>query len=320
MAMLSRVADSLYWMSRYLERAEHTARLLDVTLHQLIDVDAQVSQQRWLRLWQTLHYDDATTGSVSPQPVIDLFTTDGRYADSIAATITAARENARQVREHISSEMWEQINRLYLDMRAQFHQHAWQQSPHRFFASIKMGSHLFQGITDATMSHNEGWDFIQIGRTIERAHNTASLLVHHTSILQGYLNDGQSHHAEWTGLLKMCSAFEAYCKVHTPEVTPPRLIEFVVYNPDFPRSIRFCADSIHLAAERILQRDGLVRGNKVQRSTGQFQAMLEYGGIDEGLQSVATDLHQMQQACFRIDAALRETHIAYPITYAMSST
>jgi uncharacterized alpha-E superfamily protein len=102
MAMLSRVADSLYWMSRYLERAEHTARLLDVTLHQLIDVDAQVSQQRWLRLWQTLHYDDASTGSVHPQPVVDLFTTDGRYADSIASTITAARENARQVREHIS--------------------------------------------------------------------------------------------------------------------------------------------------------------------------------------------------------------------------
>ena len=317
MAMLSRVADSLYWMSRYLERAEHTVRLLDVTLHQLIDVDAQVSQQRWLRLWQTLHYQQAQAASLLPDDTITRFVTDARYPDSVIATITAARENARQVREHISSEMWEQINRLYLDVRTQLHNQSWQQSPHRFFAVIKSGSHLFQGITDATMMHNEGWDFIQIGRALERAHNTATLLHNHTDILQGYINDGRSHYAEWTGLLKMSSAFEAYCKVHTPEVTPPHLIDFMVYNPDFPRSIRYCADTIHVASERISQRDGHIRGNKVMRASGQFQAMLEYGSSDEELTTVDSDLHRFQQACARIDQTLREAHISYTITSAM---
>jgi len=126
MAMLSRVADSLYWMSRYLERAEHTTRLLDVTLHQLIDVDPVLSQQRWLRLWQALQYQHPDDGSITPQPVVQLFTADSQYSDAIVSTITAARENARQVREHISSEMWEQINRLYLDIRQQISSQQWQ--------------------------------------------------------------------------------------------------------------------------------------------------------------------------------------------------
>jgi len=317
MAMLSRVADSLYWMSRYLERAEHTARLLDVTLHQLIDIDPLLSQQRWLRLWEALQYDHPTAGSRDPHSVVRLFTAESRYSDAIIATLTAARENARQVREHISSEMWEQINRLYLDGRQQMQNQRWEQAPNQFYATIKSGSHLFQGITDATMSHGEGWDFIQIGRAIERANNTANLLLSHANALQSAQDDGRTHHAEWIGLLKMCSAFEAYCKVHTPDVNAQRLVLFVLYDAEFPRSVRFSADTILQAVARISQRNGQLRTGRPQRAAGQFQAMLEYAHHDDSLSSLAGDLHKIRQGCQHIDGALRESHIAYTIDSAL---
>ncbi len=319
MAMLSRVADSLYWMSRYLERTEHTARLLDVTQHQLIDVDASASQQRWHRLWQALHYNEAMAGSHQPEPIVELFTADSQYPDSLVATVTAARENARQVREHISSEMWEQINRLYLDIRQQVQGNRWKQATHRFYGMVKAGSHLFQGITDATMIHDEGWNFIQIGRALERANNTASLLHSHLGILRPTAHDQGAHHAEWVALLKMCSAFEAYCKVHTPEVTPPRMMQFVVYDAVFPRSIRFCADSIHHATVAIGAKHTRGHGQRVQRATGQFQAMLEYGGVDEQLSTLAENILQVQNGCNHIGALLHEVHIDYAIDSALSN-
>ncbi|MCE2853656.1 MAG: alpha-E domain-containing protein [Roseiflexaceae bacterium] len=317
MAMLSRVADSLYWMSRYLERAEHTARLLDVTLHQLIDVDPLLSQQRWLRLWEALQYDHPMAGSHDPHSVVRLFTADNQYSDAIVSTLTAARENARQVREHISSEMWEQINRLYLDGRQLLQHQRWEQAPNQFYAMIKSGSHLFQGITDATMSHGEGWDFIQIGRAVERANNTANLLLSHAHALQNAQADGRTHHAEWIGLLKMCSAFEAYCKVHTPDVNPQRLVLFVLYDAEFPRSVRFGADTVLDAVARIGQRNGQLRTGRPQRAAGQFQAMLEYAHHDESLSSLSDDLHRIRHGCMHIDVALRDSHIAYTIDSAL---
>jgi uncharacterized alpha-E superfamily protein len=319
MAMLSRVADSLYWMSRYLERTEHTARLLDVTQHQLIDVDVAASQQRWHRLWQALHYNEAMAGSHEPSPIVELFTADSHYPDSLVASITAARENARQVREHISSEMWEQINRLYLDIRQQTHDHRWKQATHRFYGMVKAGSHLFQGITDATMIHNEGWNFIQIGRALERANNTASLLYSHLGILQAPSDEQGAHHAEWVALLKMCSAFEAYCKVHTPEVTPPRMMQFVVYDAVFPRSIRFCADSIHASTLAIGANHTRGHGQSVQRIAGRFQALLEYGGVDDELSTLALNIVQVQEGCNQIGSALHEVHIDYAIDSTLSN-
>lgn len=317
MAMLSRVADSLYWMSRYLERTEHTARLLDVTQHQLIDVDATAAQQRWHRLWQALHYNEAMAGSRQPEPIIQLFSADGQYPDSLVATITAARENARQVREHISSEMWEQINRLYLDIRYQVQGQRWQQAAHRFYGMVKAGSHLFQGITDATMTHDEGWNFIQIGRALERANNTASLLHSHLGVLQLADQEQGTYHGEWVALLKMCSAFESYCKVHTPEVTPQRIIQFVVYDEVFPRSIRFCAESIHNATLAIGTKHARNHGQRIQRVTGQFQATLEYGMIDDQLSMLTQNILQVQHGCNQIGAVLHEVHIDYAIDNAI---
>ncbi|MFM2308891.1 MAG: hypothetical protein RLY87_1012 [Chloroflexota bacterium] len=313
MAMLSRVADSLYWMSRYLERAEHSARLLDVTLHQLIDVDASLAQQRWLRLWEALHYDDAGRGSHEPQPVIVRMTADITYADSIMSTLTAARENARQVREHISSEMWEHINRLYLEARTTCHTQQWRTAPSQFYGFIKSGSHLFQGITDATMRHGEGWDYIQIGRAVERTSNTATVLHAHMNTLQAGWRRDRPQHAEWIGLLKMCSAFEAYCKVHTPEVTPQRLCDFLLFDEEFPRSVRFCADTIHAAITRNAQRDRVSSIQPPQRASGQFKASLEYGSMDEQLTQLGSFIQTVRNGCSTIDTAIHQTHISYAV-------
>ena len=167
------------------------------------------------------------------------------------------------------------------------------------------------------MSHGEGWDFIQIGRAVERANNTANLLLSHTSALQASQQDGRMHHAEWIGLLKMCSAFEAYCKVHTPDVTPQRLVFFLLFDAEFPRSVRFGADTLLHSVERITRRNGQLRTGRPQRAAGQFQAMLEYGHNEEQLLNLAHDLHQIHHGCFQIDSSLRESHIAYTIDTAM---
>src|SRR5215218_8943260 len=174
--MLSRVADSLYWTSRYLERAEHTARLIDIGLNLMLDQSAAAVERRWGRLLDSLHAPPRLTGSSDAHHITEAMTFDLSNETSIVACLAAARENLRQVREQISSEMWEQLNRLFLQIKGTRLDDIWNVSTHEFFRSVKEGAHLFQGITDATMNHGEGWQFIRVGRYIERAAATATLL------------------------------------------------------------------------------------------------------------------------------------------------
>jgi uncharacterized alpha-E superfamily protein len=169
--MLSRVADSLYWMSRYLERAEHTARLLSVGLNQTLDQTPQSAAPRWGR---TLAALQTPLPSDDPYTITRVLTFDAANPGSISSCIALARENARQVREQISSEMWEQLNRLYLRVKEANIAELWEGEPQEFFQAVKEGAHLFQGITDATMSHGEGWHFIEVGRYLERVGATAN--------------------------------------------------------------------------------------------------------------------------------------------------
>src|SRR5215216_6170373 len=181
--MLSRVADSLYWTSRYLERAEHTARLVDIGLNLMLDQSAAAVERRWGRLLDSLHAPPRLTGSSDAYRIAEAMTFDPANETSIVACIAAARENLRQVREQISSEMWEQLNRLFLQVKETRLDEIWRVTTHEFFRSVKEGSHLFQGITDATMNHGEGWQFIQVGRYIERAAATSTLLDVYTNEL-----------------------------------------------------------------------------------------------------------------------------------------
>ena len=239
--MLSRVADSLYWMSRYLERAEHTARVVNVNLNLTLDRAPADAGRHWGRLLTSLpdppSWHVRAAGSGDERTTVDL-----ANRESIAASIGAARENARQVREEISSEMWEEINRLHL--RVQQHQPVASEltaGAHEFLSATVTGVHQIQGVTDATMTHGEGWHFIELGRYLERASSTAALL--DVQFREAPPADagvpGVSEFVEWVGLLKSCCAFEAYCRHYTADVRPQRIAEFLVLNPGFPRSIHF---------------------------------------------------------------------------------
>src|SRR5579863_3120617 len=179
--MLSRVAESLYWLSRHLERAEHTARLIDVHLNSMLDQVSGDENLRWQRLLRSLR-TPPPAGEIDAYSVARLLTFDEANSSSIVSSIAAARENARQVRERISSEMWEQLNRLFLQVKQTNMEQIWHSEPHKFLNSVKEKIYLFQGITDGTMSHSEGWHFIRVGRFLERTMATAALLDTHFSI------------------------------------------------------------------------------------------------------------------------------------------
>ncbi len=172
--MLSRVADSLYWMSRYVERGENIARILDVNLQLMLDLP-KLGPEQEKKLWSpvlrsTGEYEDFDKHykTLSADNVIDFLTLNTKNPNSIVNCITTARENARHVREQISLEMWEEINRTYLWMKGQTLKKIQKMGPYEFFNEVKNASHLFQGITDGTMTHGEDWDFIQVGKYLER--------------------------------------------------------------------------------------------------------------------------------------------------------
>src|SRR5580658_7973458 len=173
--MLARVADSIYWMSRYVERAENVARFIDVNLNLMLDLPVGSAQQ-WEPLVDTTgdHEEfDRRFGAATQANVIQFLTLDGDNVNSIRSCLRAARENARSVREIISSEMWEQLNTFYLMVNSGAADAGSQRDPQNLFASVKMARHLFTGVTDATMTHNESWHFCRLGRMLERADKTS---------------------------------------------------------------------------------------------------------------------------------------------------
>ncbi|HWS88049.1 MAG TPA: alpha-E domain-containing protein [Pyrinomonadaceae bacterium] len=321
--MLSRVADSLYWTSRYLERAEHTARLIDIGLNLMLDQSEAAVQRRWGRLLDGMHAPPLLTGTSDAYHITEAMTFDMSNETSIVACIAAARENLRQVREQISSEMWEQLNRLFLQVKETRLDEIWRVTTHEFFRSVKEGSHLFQGITDATMNHGEGWQFIQVGRYIERAAATSTLLDVYTNDLM-MRNDSadapQRDYLDWVGLLKACTAFEAYCKVYTADLRPERVVEFLLLNPDCPRSVRFAAEAIQASFQSIAEATGTRKSGRVNRLAGRLRATLSFGQIDEILDTgLRTYLNDVRRQCAQIHEAVLQTYVAYPVESALAS-
>jgi uncharacterized alpha-E superfamily protein len=306
-------------MSRYLERAEHTARLLNVTLNQMLDEDPQRAEPRLERMLKALRTHPPGDAPADPYAIYHLLTFDQQNSGSIAASIGAARENARQVREQISSEMWEQINRLYLRVRQSNTADTWQADPVEFLQIIKERSHLFQGVTDATMSHDEGWLFIQVGRFIERAGSTATLLDTYFQIHFSAAEPGQGlDFVDWLGLLKSCTAFEAYCKVYTADLKPEYIAEFLLLNATLPRSLRFAADQIERGLQAIARAAGNRPTGRTERLAGRLRSSLDYAQVDEILaDNVHEYLESIQRQCSTIHHALYQSYISYPVETAL---
>ncbi|MBI5931870.1 MAG: alpha-E domain-containing protein [Chloroflexi bacterium] len=319
--MLSRVADNLYWMSRYLERAEHTARLLDVATNLMLEHSPVLSTRRhWERLLKGLHIPQTDDEVMDEYAITNLLTFQTGPVSSIRNCIANARDNARQVREQISSEMWMQLNELHLWIQHASIEAVWRE-PYPFYRAVKEGSHLFQGITDATMNHDQGWQFIQLGRFMERAGATAALLKVHSEAFP-FTSHYQIHvdeYLEWLSLLKSCTAFEAYCKVYTTDLRSNTIMEFLLFNAEFPRSVRFCAEQILVALDAIAQDTSTHRKNRVERIAGRLRAALSFDQVDEILtEGLNRYLENIEYQCGQIHNITYETFINYTVDAALS--
>ena len=310
----SRVADSLYWIARYLERAGHTIRLIDVRLD--LELDRRANEEGWdfERLCTAVNCRIKPGAQSNPAALVDSLVFDVANQGSVLACITAARDNARQAREEISSDMWEQVNALYLRLKQVRGEGTWSVRPHYLSRLIIEGVHLFEGVTDATMGHGEGWQFIRAGRFIERAAATAELVD-----LQ-FRNVPQlpANHAEWVGLLRSCAAFEAYCRYYTADVRPDRVAEFLLLNAEFPRSVRFAAARVESALRAIAQLTGRGAGGRAERLAGRLHASLDYGQVDEILgEDPHAYLEGIARYCGQIHDAAHQSYISYPIESAL---
>ena len=311
--MLSRVADSLYWTSRYLERAEQIARVVDVNLGLTADRAPIDAARHWGRL----------LGSLPPPPPLDAgpaaedggATVDLANRASIAACVGAARENARQVREEIASEMWEELNRLYLTVRrVDGPSPEWSSGTHDFLGTVIGGVHMFRGVTDATMARGEGWHFMEAGRYVERASATAALLDVQSRECPWSADQPPtaSEHLEWVGLLRACCAFEAYCRRYTADVRPDRIAAFLVLDRDCPRSLRFAAGRIHGSVTALSSLTGHVDG-RADRLAGRLLASLEYAQAAEILADLPGCLQNVVQQTALINEAVHHQYVTYPI-------
>ncbi|HEY0264523.1 MAG TPA: alpha-E domain-containing protein [Granulicella sp.] len=319
--MLSRVADSLYWMSRYLERAEHTVRLLDVNMGLMLDRSGTSAEGRWQRVLAALGNPAGLTWKGDHIQLIRSLTFDGNNRGSITSSIVAARENARQVRDELSTEQWQRLNRLYyqvtesrpIDSGTQLEE---------VLPAILDGLHLFQGITDTTMNHGEGWQFIQMGRSIERAFATVMLLdiYYRDFFLAQPSASDTSQYLEWIGLLRSCTAFEAYCHVYTADMSHEWILEFLLLNPDFPHSVRYSIDSLRQALLSVCQSSGRLSTDELSRMAGRLQASLHFAEISEVLQQdTAAYLSGILRQCHQIHDLIYGSYIHYSVQAALSA-
>ncbi len=319
MDMLSRVGDALYWMSRYLERAEHTARVLEIHLGLQLESFSTSSQKHWERMITSLGLEP--TEGINDIDLVQWVCFDPSNRLSIVSCISFARDNARQVRDHTSSEMWEQINKLFHDVRSNAIQEDWETEPTDFLRSVRDGAHLFQGITDSTMNHGEGWQFIQLGRYIERATSSAVLLDVHFEHFHptGAATINFEEHSEWIGLLKSLTAFEAYCKVYTADLKPERIADFLILNEEFPHSVRFAVDQIDTVMQA-LPRSGRAGGNRPARLAGKLRSTLCYTEMDEISSAGMHDfLAGIESQCSEIHNAVHQVYIEYPVDAALEA-
>lgn len=315
--MLSRVADSLYWMSRYLQRAENTARQLDVYIHTMPDVPEIFEQARLRRLQESLSLTP-DEGVIEGEKLLQALTLDANHATSINYSITAARENARQVREQISSEMWTQINKLYLDVRYAKVDGIWNDSPHEFYMKVKEGSHLFAGLCDATMNHNQGWLFIQLGQFIERVLELLQLLSVHFADMPLTTHDDLTtdQYFELVSILKSVTAFEAYCKVYNANLQTAWIIEFLLFNREFPRSLRFGIETIQNSLLMLADITGRNKNSRLYRLSGRLQSALRYDEIAD-ISDLRGYLNSVKGQIAQIHDLLHDTYITYAIETAL---
>ena len=319
--MLSRVGDSLYWMSRYLERAENTVRQLDVTMGLMLDTSDTSAETRWERMMESLGKPKGMEWSGDMESMARKLVFDSLNPVSVTFCVNGARENARQVREEISSEQWQRLNRLFHQMHSPHAQAQFRSNMNDALSSVIDGIHLFKGVSDTTMIHGEGWQFIRLGRYLERAYATATLLeVYQESLLDLPEREHSGYqYLELVGLLRCCTSFEAYCQVYTAEFTPDRILEFLLLNRDFPHALRYSIDGVRQALEAIQRTGGRRPPDELLAAAGRLHAMLRYTTINEILEgNPGAFLHSIREQCQQIHELLYRYYVHYSIQSALA--
>lgn len=288
--MLSRTADHLYWMARYTERAENTARMLDVTLQTSMLPQSQREAERgWratLGISELQNAYDEKHARIATRDVLDFMVRDPHNPSSIAACLTGARENARAVRGTLTTEMWEIQNATWLGMQKRLDGQLLDSDPSAFFEWVKYRSHLSRGVTLGTMLKDEAIHFIRLGTFLERADNTARILdvkFHGMRDQPGDLSQRDFYY--WAALLRSVSGFEIYRKVYRDVITPARVAELLMLRGDMPRSLLACMDDV---VENLRHIRNDVSAD-TERFAGKLHAQLKFGRIDDIMQA---GLHQ----------------------------
>jgi uncharacterized alpha-E superfamily protein len=282
--MMARDADSMFWMSRYIERAEHVARLLLVNSNQLIDV-GDLAPKLLQQQWQSVLTIMRTDPPAGPEGGRDIglriaqhMTFNGENTNSLLSCVSKARENARGIRENISAEMWEALNTLYWSIRGDDAHARFEESPDDFYRQVISASMLFQGLTDQTLPHDQRWQFTQAAKHLERIDVTCRVIEMKYTILQsiGGHMETALRNIQWMAVLRSCCSIESYRRHHLGEIDPLRVASFLILEPNFPRSVRYALAAAHRAIAAIRSETGSQGVDQAERILGRLNAQLAY--------------------------------------------
>jgi uncharacterized alpha-E superfamily protein len=320
--MLARVADSLFWMSRYIERAENTVRLLDVNIQLLLESETQDEdsiEAHWKPILLSLGdwelylklYPERNTHSV-----MDFLTYDARNTSSIWSCVTAARENARMIRDQITNDMWAVINDLYYFLKSQNAEKIWWDGISEFHTRIREFALLFQGVTESTYLHRVGYQFINIGLTLERADKTGRILdaKHYMQLPATSSEGGVADTAQWLSVLRACGGLDAYHQVYVMDVLPEQVVEFLVLSREFPRSILYSLTRLQDFMHGISKCPSSHFSNEAEQICGRLIMDLNYMSIrDIKMDKLHELLSRIQDQIAQIAIALNARYMFFPI-------
>jgi uncharacterized alpha-E superfamily protein len=309
-------------MSRYIERAENIARMVDVNIQLLLDfreVNDAHMESHWLPIVQATG-DDELFLKLHPRAdshaVCEFYTFDPGNPNSLVACISAARENARMVRDQITLELWEEINRLYLFLQSERAREMWLNSAQELYYEFKALSLHVQGLANATIPHTEGWQFMQVGKYLERADKTSRILdIRYRTLPERGAPPatlGTREAIEWAAVLRSCSAWDAYRQIHGADIGPRRVAELLLLDEDFPRSVEFCMVLLDSALRRISGAQPGRFSKQPEKLSGRLAAELQFSSIDEIFERGLHDyIDALQTRLNQIGEALFETYIAH---------
>ncbi|MDP4623935.1 MAG: alpha-E domain-containing protein [Akkermansiaceae bacterium] len=331
--MLSRVANTLYWMMRYVERADNLARLIDVNEQLLLDFESLDSQRLsgfWLPIILSTGDESAFSelyDEASSDNVISFLTEDTRNPNSIFSCISLARENARTIRDQLSDELWEEINALYLFAKSDEALKLLEDDPPQFYDIVRRSSMTVLGISASTTARDAVWDFKTLGRYIERADKTTRFLDISTYFPKGATGIDLSSPGvlHWSAILSSCGAMGAF-RATGLEINARTVMEFLIYSPDFPRSVRYCISKINATLHRISGASHGTFSTEAERETGKMLASLSFGdpadvleiGLHNFLDEIQATLNKIAEEVFATYVLLPESIDEIPESNAPS--